>query len=105
MTTSSKRGVIEVREVDGPKGGKILVHILSCGHWHTRRTPARAVECIACWVSEQIDPGVGRLTEALAKLDDRCSNHMNCDDRECDAIKSAAWEVVEANRARLGRKT
>lgn len=43
-----------IEEVTGPRGGKIFVITLECGHWRTERSAPRNLErpvsCIACYV-------------------------------------------------------
>ena len=43
--------VIEVREVEGPRGGKMLVMKLACGNliWQQRKYPPKQVRCVPCW--------------------------------------------------------
>lgn len=92
--TTRKRGVIDIREVEGPKGGKLLVLTLSCGHWMTSRTAKKQSECIACWVDAGRSKREAKpLTTALEVLDDVCSHHFGCDP-DCTAVKDAAWAVV-----------
>jgi hypothetical protein len=49
-----RRDVVRVLEVDGERGGKILVCILECGCFATRRgkRPPQSMPCIACLVKE-----------------------------------------------------
>lgn len=36
--------------LEGPRGGVQLVHVMSCGHWMTRRQPATELNCIGCGI-------------------------------------------------------
>jgi hypothetical protein len=93
-----KRGVVSIREVDGPKGGKLLVLTLTCGHWLTSRTAKKQAECLACWVAESLPKRApGPLTKAIEALDEACSLHFDCD-ANCPDVKDAAWEVVKIYR-------
>jgi len=50
-----KRDVVRVIEVEGPRGGVLLVHLLDCGHWFWRR--GRAVThapCMACAIASRL---------------------------------------------------
>lgn len=51
------RDVVQVPELDGERGGKMLVLILECGCFLTRRTktPPRTAPCVACFVKEKIN--------------------------------------------------
>jgi len=53
--TAPVREVTRVMELRGPRGGLILVHVLECGCFVTRRTPATRIPCISCWVREQVE--------------------------------------------------
>lgn len=49
------RDVVRAFESTGPKGGRELVHVLSCGCWviNRRRVPAKQLRCISCRVREE----------------------------------------------------
>lgn len=51
------RDVTRVIELDGERGGKLLVCVLSCGCFTTRRAkrPPKKAPCIACFVMEAIN--------------------------------------------------
>lgn len=51
-----RRDVTRIIEVVGPKGGIILVHLMACGHYMTRRTRAKSTNCIACAVESVLNP-------------------------------------------------
>ena len=46
------RDVVQVLDVKGPRGGWLLVLVLACGHWHTRKKlPAtKRAPCVGCLV-------------------------------------------------------
>jgi len=54
------REVTQVVEVIGPRGGVQMVHVLTCGHWLTRRSAVKAAACIGCAVEQAL---VARVTE------------------------------------------
>jgi len=54
MTHAPRRPVVEVKEVVGPRGGRILVLLLSCKHWKTAPKPATSATCIACYIEAQL---------------------------------------------------
>ena len=45
------KDVVEIRELDGPKGCKQLVMKLECGHmvWKTLSRPPKQQRCVCCW--------------------------------------------------------
>lgn len=48
-----RRDVVRVIEVEGERGGVQLVHVMTCGHWMTRRgRPMKQLSCIGCVVDE-----------------------------------------------------
>jgi hypothetical protein len=49
------RDVVRAFESTGPKGGREIVHVLSCGCWviNRRRVPAKKLRCISCRVREE----------------------------------------------------
>jgi hypothetical protein len=51
-----RREVVRVIEMDGERGGVILVCILECGCFATRRakTPPRSMPCVACFVKQAL---------------------------------------------------
>jgi hypothetical protein len=51
------RDVVRVLEMEGERGGHLLVCILECGCFATRRqkTPPQRMPCVACFVKENID--------------------------------------------------
>lgn len=50
------RDVVRVLELDGERGGRLLVCVLECGCFATRRqkTPPQRMPCVACFVKENI---------------------------------------------------
>lgn len=48
------RDVIRIIEVVGARGGVVLVHMLGCDHWVTRRVAAKRVPCIGCVVEQRM---------------------------------------------------
>lgn len=52
--TAPVRDVVRVLEVVGPKGGVLLVHVLECTHWMTRRSLVKRVACISCAVENTL---------------------------------------------------
>ena len=55
MEKAPRRDVTSIREVVGEKGGVILVHVLSCGCFVTRRRPAKTAPCLACFALSKSD--------------------------------------------------
>lgn len=52
-----EREVVRVFEIDGPRGGKLLVHVLECGCSHTvggRARPKKRVRCVSCLVRAEV---------------------------------------------------
>ena len=51
------RDVVEIRELDGPKGGVTLVMKLECGHliWKRLKRPPKRLRCVVCWWDEKLD--------------------------------------------------
>lgn len=57
MKQPPQREVMRVIDVRGPRGGRLLACVLSCGHWITRRArPPRnwGVACIGCVVEDDM---------------------------------------------------
>lgn len=54
MSKAPLRDVVEVRELEGERGGRILVMRLACGHliWNRRKRPPMRVGCVPCWWDE-----------------------------------------------------
>ena len=51
------RGVVEIETARGPRGGRILVYLLSCGHWFWSRAqggPRIEAHCIECALEDQL---------------------------------------------------
>jgi hypothetical protein len=64
------RDVVRVLELKGERGGRLLVCVLSCGCFSTRRstTPPKRMPCVACFVQEQLgDDRCDRAAEALVR--------------------------------------
>ena len=49
-----RKVVTQIKEVTGPRGGKIIVLMLACGHWKQSRTPMRSATCVACYIEGQL---------------------------------------------------
>lgn len=61
MTAKAEmRDVVRAFDVEGPRGGRELVHVLSCGCWliNRRKTPLKRARCIACRVCDDPPPPV-----------------------------------------------
>lgn len=60
LNTTARRApskdVVEVRELEGPKGGRLLVMQLECGHlvWQRRKRPPRSLRCVSCWLGQGV---------------------------------------------------
>lgn len=50
------REVVRVLEMDGERGGRLLVCILDCGCFATRRAnrPPKRMPCVACFIKENL---------------------------------------------------
>lgn len=50
------RDVVRVLELEGERGGVIMVCVLACGCVATRRgyIPPKRMPCVACFVKEQL---------------------------------------------------
>lgn len=46
------RDVVEVRELEGERGGIIYVMQLECGCLIWQRKPRKSVRCVPCWWKE-----------------------------------------------------
>lgn len=46
-----RKDVVKVRELTGPRGGRVLVMQLECGHlvWQRRSHPPLSLRCVSCW--------------------------------------------------------
>ena len=68
MDKAPRRDVTSIREVVGEKGGVILVHVLSCGCFVTRRRPAKTAPCLACFALSRMpsdgDSSVAKLLKS-----------------------------------------
>lgn len=70
------RDVVRVLEQEGPRGGLILVLVLSCGDYVTMRTkrlPPTRVSCDGCFVRAELArrgglPAHGRMSDRLVAL-------------------------------------
>lgn len=51
------REVVRVLEMEGERGGHLLVCVLSCGCFATRRakTPPKSMPCVACFVKASLE--------------------------------------------------
>jgi hypothetical protein len=70
MRQAPRVPVLEIIEVAGERGGVILVHVLKCGHWLTRRKAATECACIGCVVEQRLkeresDQRMGRQVRPL----------------------------------------
>lgn len=60
--------VVHVEQTTGPRGGRVWMLTLSCGHrmWRTgRSTPPQSVECVPCHLDEQDDVGKELVDEIV----------------------------------------
>lgn len=58
------RDVVRAFEIEGPKGGHEMVHVLSCGCWviNRRKVPAQRLRCISCGI-----PAVHDARKSIAR--------------------------------------
>lgn len=78
------RDVVRVMEVAGTRGGVMLVHVLSCGCFLTRRakTPVKKSPCVACFVQQTLTGELDALTvepctAPIEATDAGCSKHLD----------------------------
>lgn len=59
MAKAPMRDVVRVLDLDGERGGKMLVCVLECGCFATRRakTPPKKMPYIACFVKDALQDG------------------------------------------------
>jgi len=65
------RDVVQVHELEGERGGKLLVCVLSCGCFATRRAkrPPQRMPCVACFVVEASGGDVASSTYRPGAID------------------------------------
>lgn len=97
------RAVVRIVEVDGPRGGVLLCHLLECEHVITFRSPKTRVACFMCTVIDSIEGEEPR--ERPKKPDEkrvdagdwmRASGDVKCRDcgfeyREHDTVRGYRW--------------